>query len=114
MTPSPLGQALIRDLNDSFRADGPKAAGQWMLTRGVRALGEDLIACVVAKVRAFDRFDEDNDPHGEHDFGAFEVCGQALFWKIDYYDVDLENGSEDPANAAITARILTIMLAEEY
>ena len=85
-----------------------------MLTRGVRALGEHLVARAVAEVRTFDRFDEDNDPRGEHDFGSFDLCGASLFWKVDYYDVDLENGSEDAADAAITTRILTLMLAEEY
>jgi hypothetical protein len=114
MTPSPSRQALIRDLNDAMRADGPTGAGRWALTRGVLSLGEDLVACVLTKVRTFDRFDEDNDPHGEHDFGAFEVCVQRLFWKIDYYDLALANGSEDPADPAITTRVLTIMLAEEY
>ena len=114
MIPSPSRQALIRALNDALRADGAAGAGRWVLTRGVRALGEDLVARAVAEVRAFGRFDGDNDPHGEHDFGSFEVCGQALFWKINYYDADVENGSEDPADAAITTRILTIMLAEEY
>ena len=114
MIPSPSRQALIRSLNDALRADGPAGAGGWVLTRGVNGLGADLVARAVAEVRAFDRFEGDNDPHGEHDFGSFEVCGQALFWKIDYYDVDLEHGSEDPANAAITTRILTLMLVEEY
>jgi hypothetical protein len=114
MTPSPSRQALIRDFNDAMRIGGPTGAGRWVLTRGVLSLGEDLVACVLTKVRAFDRFDADNDPHDEHDFGSFEVCGQALFWKIDYYDIDLEHGSEDPADAAITTRILTLMLAEEY
>jgi hypothetical protein len=114
MTPSPSRQALIRDFNDAMRIGGPTGAGRWVLTRGVLSLGEDLVACVLTKVRAFDRFDADNDPHDEHDFGSFEVCGQALFWKIDYYDIDLEHGSENPADAAITTRILTLMLAEEY
>jgi len=31
-----------------------------------------------------------------------------------YYDLNLEYGSEDPANASITARVVTIMLASEY
>jgi hypothetical protein len=33
---------------------------------------------------------EDNDPHGEHDFGAFEHEGQRIFWKIDYYAPDMD------------------------
>jgi hypothetical protein len=112
MTPSPSRQELIRELNDGFRIDGPGAG--WVITRGVRALGQNLIARAIARVRDFDRFDADNDPHGEHDFGAFEVCGQALLWKIDYYDLELTYASEDPADATVTTRILTIMLAEEY
>jgi len=35
------------------------------------------------KVESFDSFTEDNDPHGEHDFGAFEHEAQRIFWKID-------------------------------
>jgi len=31
-----------------------------------------------------------------------------------YYDCDLQFGSEDAANPAITRRVLTIMLADEY
>jgi hypothetical protein len=67
-------------------------------------------------VRNFSQFDEDagNDPHAEHDFGAFSLCGDRMVWKIDYYDLALEAGSEDPADATITTRVLTVMLAEEY
>jgi hypothetical protein len=63
---------------------------------------------------AFDAFIEDNDPHGEHDFGAFDHAGHRIFWKIDYYDQAIEFGSEDPADPDKTMRALTIMLAEEY
>lgn len=55
-----------------------------------------------------------NDPHGEHDFGSFDVDGERLFWKIDYYDPSLSGGSEDPADEAATRRVITIMLALEY
>jgi len=66
------------------------------------------------KVETFDAFTPDNDPHGEHDFGAFEHNGQKIFWKIDSYAPDMEHGSEDPSDPAQTVRVLTIMLASEY
>ena len=69
---------------------------------------------LLQKVRSFDAFGEDNDPHGEHDFGAFDLCGERLFWKIDYYDKDLSFGSPEPADPAVTRRVLTIMLASDY
>jgi hypothetical protein len=114
MTPCPLRQDRIRDLNDAMRAEGPAGAGRWVLTRGVQALDAALVARAIGLVRRFDRFDEDNDPHGEHDFGSFTVCGEPLLWKIDYYDAAREFGSDDPADPALTTRVLTIMLAEEY
>jgi len=65
-------------------------------------------------VIAFDDFNADNDPHGEHDFGSFELEGEKLFSKIDYYDLAGEFGSEDPTDPKKTLRVLTVMLAEEY
>lgn len=65
-------------------------------------------------VRSFDKFDKDNDPWGEHDFGAFELDGEKLFWKIDAYDLSMSMGSPNPANEAVTRRVLTVMLAAEY
>ena len=62
----------------------------------------------------FDSFTEDNDPHGEHDFGAFDFKDERIFWKIDYYDAACEYGCEDPADPSKTTRVLTIMLASEY
>jgi hypothetical protein len=51
---------------------------------------------------------EDNDPHGEHDFGAFDIEGAGtIFWKIDYYaDKSCATGSENPADPAQSFRIL--------
>ena len=103
--------AKIAALNDAFRRQpGPG----WMMTDGVHALGPAFAAAAVAAVRGQDRFDEDDDPHGEHDFGAVVVQGRKLFWKIDCYDLDLAFGSPDPADPAVTRRVLTVMLAEEY
>jgi hypothetical protein len=64
--------------------------------------------------RGFDNFNADNDQHREHDFGSFELEGEKLFWKIDYYDLAGEFGAEDPTDPKKTLRVLTVMLAEEY
>lgn len=63
---------------------------------------------------AFDEFNEGNDPHDEHDFGSFQIEGQIVFWKFDYYGLTMTAGSEDLSDPAYTTRVLTIMLAEEY
>ena len=83
-----------------------------IITEGVQAL-EDVDA-VLRKVQVFEAFTPNNDPYGEHDFGAIRYQGQTIFWKIDYYDLDLHMHSPDPSDETVTARVLTIMLAEEY
>ena len=59
-------------------------------------------------------FNADNDPYGEHDFGIVKHGGESIYFKIEYYDKDLEFGSEDPADPDQTTRVMTIMLACEY
>jgi hypothetical protein len=104
--------ARIRELNDTFRAT--LEGGKCLVTSGVSAEGPEFAARAIAGVRTFTEFNADNDPYGEHDFGAFSVGEQRLFWKIDYYDLSLQFGSRDPADPSQTKRVLTIMLAEEY
>ncbi|MDY6947220.1 MAG: DUF3768 domain-containing protein [Pseudomonadota bacterium] len=102
----------IRQLNDQFRSTF--AGGKILLTQGITDHAGALLPGLLLQVRLFTSFDEGNDPHGEHDFGAFEWTGETVFWKIDYYDSDLLMGSPDPADPAVTTRVLTIMLAWEY
>jgi hypothetical protein len=102
----------IADLNDKFRKG--LASGRVHMTAGVYAKGSDFVVKALVKVMAFDDFNADNDPHGEHDFGSFELEDEELFWKIDYYDLKAEFGSEDPTDPKKTLRVLTVMLAEEY
>ncbi len=101
-----------RALNDAFRR--AFVGGAVMITAGVEAMPLDQRRSLLQKVRFFDAFGEDNDPHGEHDFGAVDEAGVRCFFKIDYYDRKTEFGSPDPADPAVTTRVMTIMLADEY
>lgn len=102
----------IRELNDLLRQHG--RGGKILITAGIAALPEDVQAHIVQEVMVFNDFTPDNDPYGEHDFGSVMVDGQKVFWKIDYYALDMMHGSEDPTDPVVTRRVLTIMLAREY
>lgn len=99
----------VRELNDAFRTT--LTGGRILVTPGVSALPPDVQVVALRRVATFDAFTEDNDPHGEHDFGSFELAGHRLFWKIDLYeDPDVKQAGGKPD----VQRVLTIMLAEEY
>jgi Protein of unknown function (DUF3768) len=103
----------IRALNDAFRRTF--VGGAVMITAGVEAMPLDQRRSLIQKVRSFESFSEDNDPHAEHDFGAVDEAGERFFfWKIDYYDRKMEFGSPDSGDPAVTTRVLTIMRADEY
>ena len=103
---------VIRILNDNFRSTF--VGGQLLMTAGVDALPVDTKARVLLAVQSFSNFTKDNDPHGEHDFGSIEIDGETYFFKIDYYDLAMQFGSENPADPEQTTRVLTIMRADEY
>jgi hypothetical protein len=103
----------IAELNDLART-AMGVAGRVIQTAGITALPSQAQSSIRERVELFNDFTPDNDPYGEHDFGAFDVAGTRVFWKIDYYDAALEYGSEDPSDPRQTTRVLTIMLAEEY
>jgi hypothetical protein len=103
----------IRELNDAFRTQHG-GSGHIFVTAGIDAKSADEQAAIMRQVVEFSDFTPDNDPYGEHDFGAFDFAGERIFWKIDCYDRDLNFGSPDPADKAVTTRVLTVMLAEEY
>jgi len=85
-----------------------------LITKGISELDGPVIQQIVRAVQAFDQFTADNDPYQEHDFGRVTVADHTVFWKFDYYDLDLQMASPDPADTTVTARVLTIMLADEY
>ena len=102
-------------LNDELRRTlANSVSSKVVLTQGVAALPENELAQLLERVRSFDDFTNDNDPHGEHDFGTVKIAGQTYFFKVDYYALDMNGGSEDPADPAKATRVLTIMRADEY
>lgn len=102
----------IRKLNDAFRTT--LTGGTFLITAGVKAMQPTQRSAALILMMSFNTFTEDNDPHGEHDFGALKVGPEKLFWKIDYYAPDMLHGSENPADPTVTKRVLTLMLASEY
>ena len=102
----------IRALNDELRQNF--ATGTALMTAGVAALGAETVARIVKTIAVYDDFCHANDPHEEHDFGAFDADGNRIFFKIDYYDESLTVHSPDPSDTKVTKRVITIMLAEEY
>lgn len=129
MTTSALPQtegpdiAAIAAQNDAFRklaclGETPSQLiqGRMHLTSSL-AMAEDGLALeAVQAVGEFDVFEPENDPDGCHDFGAVDIRGQKVFWKIDLYeaDSDFRYGAETPDNPATTIRVLTIMMASDW
>jgi hypothetical protein len=102
----------IRTLNDQLRQN--LRDGKAVMTTGVAALGSEAVQRLVQTIAIFDDFCTANDPHGEHDFGEFDFDGVSVMFKIDYFDKDLNFHSPDPADPAVTERVITLMLAAEY
>lgn len=102
----------IRRLNDALRQQ--LTGGRLLITPGVSQLAPLDRLAVLNLMREFSAFNPDNDPHGEHDFGTIEHRGTRYFWKIDCYDLQMAMHSPDPADPAVTVRVLTLMRADEY
>ena len=120
--------ARIARLNDlARRAMGVACTA--VATVGFRSLSASDQSRVRELIETYNAFTSGNDPHGERDFGAiYKGCDgrwtclpptagdpvETVFWKIDAYDRAMRFGSPDPADPAVTRRVLTIMLASEY
>lgn len=102
----------IRALNDAARQSF--AGCRVVITQGIAQLDDAVRTHIIQQVKTYDCFSPANDPYGEHDFGAFHSGEHHVFWKWDYYDVDFSMLSPDASDTAVTARVLSIMLADEY
>jgi hypothetical protein len=129
LAPSASQRERIAVLNDRAR-QAMGLACTAVATVGFRSLPAADQSRVRELIETFDAFDEDNDPHGERDFGTIyqladgrwtterprlrEDERERVFWKLDYYDRGMRFASDDAANPAVTRRVLTIMLSDEY
>jgi Protein of unknown function (DUF3768) len=102
----------IRFWNDNLRTF--HRGGKVLLTQGIAALDAATQDKIIKAVSSFDQFTSDNDPHHEHDCAILSVAGHRIMFKIDYYDPSMIHGSDDPSDPKVTARVMTIMLTEEY
>jgi hypothetical protein len=99
----------IRKLNDLARL---KINNCLIITSdGVDDL--DSYDIIMQSIATYD-FTEHKDPDDLHDFGVVWVEDQAVFWDIQCFEKDLRTPAVDPSNTATTARVLSIMLDEEY
>jgi hypothetical protein len=83
-------------------------------SHGVNCLSDEAQSSIRELVETFTDFTTHNDPYNEHDMGKITYRGITVFWKLDYYDLNLEYHSEDASDPRLTKRVLTIMLADEY
>jgi hypothetical protein len=102
----------IAKLNNDFRKSF--IGGEVLLSAGIAAMSSEDKANIISMVQNFNDFTEDNNVYGENDFGSFDYKGEKILWKIDYYDLNNQYHSENPANPDITNRILTIMTVFEW
>ena len=105
----------IAELNDKLRQNifNP-GKDKVFLTQGVSNLPFDEQVKILIKVKDFNDFTPDNNPWDENDCGKLEHNNTYYFWKIDYYNRDMDAGSDNPSNPDITTRVLTIIRSDEY
>lgn len=110
--------ARIAELNDLCRQGFDRTARIVITATCLAALcqGEGRAAEIVAQAEVFAAvrryiFGPGDGP--ERSRGEFVVRDCAVRFTIDYYDLALEWGSENPADPTVTTRVMTIMLPED-
>ena len=115
--------SVIAAQNDAFRKlaclgipPAQPIQGRMHVTRSIMEAGDGFMAEAVKATGMFETFEPENDPEGWHDFGAVEIRGETVFWKLDLYeaDSDFRYGAEAPDNPATTVRVLIILMACDW
>ncbi|PKP96807.1 MAG: hypothetical protein CVT74_15955 [Alphaproteobacteria bacterium HGW-Alphaproteobacteria-13] len=109
--------ATIARLNDNARLGLDRRARVQFTSNCLetfRPTPETHVAFVQAELLKAFRHCEFAADSPEHDFASILHRERKVWMKIDYYDLACDYGSEDPANAEITTRVITILLPEDY
>ncbi len=108
--PSTQTPDSLATINDQFRrqlsisSDSP--LGLYRMTGAVASFTFRDKQEILRVIAEFSDFNKENDPWQEHDFGSFMYQEETIFWKIDYYDKNIEYGSADPLDPEKTIRVL--------
>lgn len=113
---------LVAKQNDQFRrwhTIGERKPGIYIPGRSVwtASFEAETAAFKRAALKAIGEiatFDPENDPDGFHDFGAVEIDGRSVWFKIDAYDRTYDYGSDDHSDLEKTRRVLTILFPSDW
>ena len=99
----------------AFHSGGADLRGRVFATATGAARGRPFVLACLRAIGGVTNFPPEDDPDGLHDFGAVEVEGARVWWKIDLYSADrLEWGSEHPDDPARTYRVPTLLFPEDW
>jgi len=112
----------VAQQNDQFRRwhcigerkPGVFVPGQSVWTAAFEARDPEFKRAALEAIGAIKTFEAHNDPDGFHDFGAIEIDGETVWFKIDHYDQNYHYGSEDPSDLKATCRVLTILFPSDW
>ena len=99
-------------LNDELRVYG--VGGNIVLTEAIANLAQQDRLAVIQAVREFDVFGNEFNSYKDRTFGLLTVNAQRVFWKIDYDFKECLKGETTALDMSQIARVLTVMLADEY
>lgn len=110
---TPLQDFQIAVLNDYLRMTFNINVGHAIISRGINELPKADRDGLVQAVKNAHVFPPESDPYGHHDFGQVFYEDHEAVWRMEYYDRECRNKSEDPADLSKTYRVLRIMLPQE-
>lgn len=103
----------IAVLNDYLRMTFNLNVGHAIISRSINALPKEDRDGIVQAVKDAHVFPPESDPLGHHDLGQVSHGDHEAVWRMEYYDRECRNKSEDPADLSKTYRVLRINLLQE-